>query len=57
MKYSKIQFFILIVILVVGSISCSQKFPKPISKEVGMLVIAHKATNESKQNMEIRSIG
>ena len=50
MRQNKALIFTLIILFVVTLISCSQKFPKPVSKEVGMLVIAHKATNETKND-------
>jgi hypothetical protein len=46
----------IIVLFFITLISCSQKFQKPLSNEVGMLVIAHKATNESKQNFPYKYV-
>ena len=56
MRHSKILFFGLIIILVVGSISCSQKFPKPISNTSGILVISHEAVNETQHNFAYKYV-
>ncbi len=47
MKPNKAPYVVMIILCVFTLFSCSQKFPKPISKEEGVLVIAHKATNET----------
>jgi len=50
MKQNKALVVTIIFISFLMLISCSQKFPLPTSKEVGLLVIAVKATNETKHN-------
>ncbi len=50
MKPKKAQTMVMIMVCIATLISCSQKFPKPLSNEVGILVIATKSTNESKHN-------
>jgi len=50
MKPNKAPYGVMIILCVFTLFSCSQKFPKPISKEEGVLVIAHNATNETQFN-------
>jgi len=56
MRQNRALVVTVIIFCIVTLISCSQKFPKPISKESGMLVIAHKATNESKHKFAFKYI-
>lgn len=56
MKNRRIIIFTMIVLLGFTLLSCSQKFPKPISTESGMLVIAHKSINKTKWNFAYRYV-
>ncbi len=56
MKKNRIIIYTVICLVVFTLLSCSQKFPKPISKESGMLVIAHKSINKTKWNFAYRYV-
>ena len=56
MRPKKIHYFMLTIILAITVVSCSQKFPVPMSEDTGVLVIAQEAVNETKNNFGYRYV-
>ena len=56
MKQNKAHVIVIVMVCIASLISCSQKFPRPLSNEVGIPIIANEATNETKHNFAYKSV-